>query len=79
MGFTAQASDRLSLIGEMQKRQLPAGTGRHFLDHGENELSIAVVQIGGVTANLAQEADFIIGKLGQSLGTVIVARLREKL
>src|ERR1700686_4535755 len=52
---------------------------RHFLDHGENQLAVAVVQTSGVAADLTEEAHFVIGKLRQSLGTVAVAGFGEKL
>jgi hypothetical protein len=52
---------------------------RHLLDHGEHEFAVAVVQAGGVAADLAEEADFVVGELRQSLGTVAVAGLGEEL
>ncbi len=56
-----------------------AGIRRHLLDHGQHQLAVAVVQIGGVAADLAEEADFIFGKLWQPFRAVTVTRFREEL
>src|SRR5262249_34710737 len=39
----------------------------------------AVVETGGIAADLAQEAGFVVRELGQAFGTVAVIRVREKL
>src|SRR5208337_334611 len=51
----------------------------HLLDHRQDELAVAVVEVGGVAANLAEEADFVMGKLRQSLRAIAVAGLGEEL
>src|SRR5579872_990707 len=63
----------------LECRELLACVRRHFLDHGEDKLAVAVVQVGGVAADLAEKADFIVGKLGQPLGAVVMPRFREEL
>src|ERR1700722_13914565 len=52
---------------------------RHLLHHGEHQFTVAVVEVGGVAADLAEKADFVIGKLGQSFGAVAVAGFGEEL
>src|SRR6202034_781635 len=62
----------------MAKSSLPR-IRRHLLNHGQDQLAVAVIEVGGIAANLAQEADFVVGKLRQSLGAVGVARFGEEL
>src|SRR5215467_6283355 len=52
--------------------------GRHFLDHGDDQLAVAVVEIRGVAADLGEEAEFVIRKLGKSFRSVVVAGLGEE-
>src|SRR5580693_7710134 len=51
----------------------------HLLDHGQNQLAITVVEAYGVAADLAEEADLVIGKLGQPFGSVAVTGFGEEL
>lgn len=50
----------------------------HFLDHGDHQLAVAVIQAAGVAPNLGQETEFVVRKLGEGLRSVVVARFREK-
>ncbi len=59
--------------------ELFRGVGRHFLNHGEDELAIAVVQAGGIATDLAEEADLVIRQLRQSLGAVAVIGIGKEL
>ena len=71
------------LFGFRNKRKagagLPGRAGRHLLDHGQDQLAIAVIQADRVTPDLAEKAHFIVGELRQSFVAVIVARLGEEL
>src|SRR5437016_10411272 len=58
---------------------LSSSAGGHLLHHGQHQLAIAFIETGGVAANLAQEADFIVAQLGHSPGTVGVAGVGKKL
>jgi hypothetical protein len=49
---------------------LADGGGGELLDHGEQKLAVAFIQIGRVAADLGQEAQFFIGEL---LGIELVA------
>jgi hypothetical protein len=39
---------------------------RHFLNHGNYQLAITVIQVARVAPNLGQKAEFVIGQLRQS-------------
>src|SRR5450631_3985837 len=51
----------------------------HFLDHGQAQLAITVIQAARVAADLAQEAEIVVRELGQGLRPVAVARLGEEM
>src|SRR5437879_5716968 len=53
---------------------LSSRTRRHFLNHGQNQLAVALVEAHGVAPNLAQEADFIVAQLRQTLRSIAVSR-----
>src|SRR5574341_1402865 len=51
------------------------GAGGHFLDHGQHQLAVAVVEVGGVAPHLAEEAHLVLAELRQVAGVAVVARL----
>src|SRR5215469_15266026 len=61
------------------KSRLFCRVRRHLLDHGEHEFAVAVVESDRVAANLAEEADFVVGELRQSPRAVAVSRLGKEL
>src|ERR1700685_4023928 len=60
-------SERFCSRLEARDLQLLTGVRRHLLDHGEDQLAVAVIEVGGVAADLAEETDFVVGELRQSL------------
>src|SRR5437899_10354976 len=59
---------------------LSSGSGGHLFHHGDHQLAVAIVQIAGIAADLAQKADFVIRKLRHILGmAVVVAGFGEEL
>src|SRR5215831_4910165 len=61
------------------KFRLSCRVRRHLLDHGKYEFAVAVVESDRVAANLAEEADFVIGELRQCPRAVAVSRLGKEL
>src|SRR5689334_6744914 len=64
---------------KLKAGSLPSRVRGHFFHHGQHQLAVAVVQAGGVAADLAEEADFIIRKLRQALGAISVPGVGEEL
>ena len=53
----------LSPATQVDSSALSSRTGSHFLHHGQDQLSVALVETYGITANLAEEADFVVAQL----------------
>ena len=55
---------RLARIAAQQheKRPLAGCCGGELLDHGQQQLAVALVQVGGVAANLGEEAQLVVGE-----------------
>src|SRR6266705_4376823 len=43
--------------------QLAPGPGGHLFHHCDHQLAVAIVQVAGIAPDLAQKADFVVGKL----------------
>src|SRR5690348_10400601 len=52
---------------------------RHFPDHSNHQLAVAIVQAGRIAADLSEETELVVGKLGEGLRSVAVSRLRKKM
>ena len=63
----------------MMKKELTAGAGGHFFYHRQDQFAIAVIQARSVAADLAEEAQFILGKLRQALGAIAVPGIGKEL
>src|SRR5712691_3800411 len=74
---TTESAPRRARSGDRGRSLL--GIRRHFLHHGEDQLAVAVIEVGGVAADLAEEADFVVRELRQSLGAVAVAGFGKEL
>ena len=43
--------------------ELPCCGGGELFDHGQEQLAVAVVQVGGIPADLGEEAELVVGEL----------------
>src|ERR1700730_9868328 len=70
----------MSEIRSFRSQKLAAALlRRHLLNHRQHQLAVAVVQADGVAANLAQEADFVVGELGKIFRAFGVSGFGEEL
>src|SRR3954464_1934760 len=51
---------------------LTPGASGHLLHHGDHQLAVAIVQVAGIAADLAEEAEFVVSKLRYDLAVPIV-------
>jgi hypothetical protein len=64
---------------EPKARSKAALLRRHLLNHGQHQLAVAVVEADGVSADLAEKADFVIGQLRKVFVSVGVSGIGEEL
>lgn len=43
--------------------ELPRCGGSELLDHSKEQLAVAVVEVGGIAADLGEKAELVVGKL----------------
>ena len=61
--------------------ELPCCGGGELFDHGQEQLAVAVVQVGGIPADLSEEAELVVGELlglVSSEGTVCPFSTRDR-
>src|SRR5579863_4264284 len=75
----ATGGSRLGMVRRYPRGMELPGVSGHLLHHGEHQLAVAVIQADGVAADLAEEADFVVGELRQAFATVGVSGFGEEL